>query len=231
MNERIVGPHHHHYARSMRKCATAVASVLLVAVTAGCAEVHSVRAVERSEQDVVDSALRPLLRELGYFGNPKPACAVPVFVDDVRTNFLKLTPGMPASACGGLGLHVTAETIRTLPPQELRAILAHELAHLQLGHVTTMERRALIQTRNMVTISLATPAFTAEQEMQADRFAASLLTAVSGSSGKSDCHGVRDLIDRVRRERRAWSTWEDLHPIGNGRGEHARRLCDLNTGS
>jgi hypothetical protein len=205
---------------------TRIASALVLAVTlsAGCASVHRFRASEPGEQETVDRALRPLLLKLGYLGNPKPTCDVPTFVDDASTKFVMLVPGTPGSACRSLGLHVSAELLRSLSPRELTAVLAHELAHFHLGHATTLERRAKIDMRNGLVLVISRATFSLEQEAEADRFAGALLTG-SDLSGEASCRGVPDLLDRVAQEPGGWSKWVDRHPLGNGRRERARELC------
>lgn len=231
MNTPIIGVLDRHRGWTTRRARIVAAVLLTVATTTGCAEVHRLRAIQTNEWDAVSSAIGPLMLRLGYFGNPKPKCSISTTVNDVRANFLMLVPGT-AEEC--LRLHVTTGAITALPARELRAILAHELAHVHLGHQPTWHTRADIAVgtelglRWGMRFSRAT--FNADQEAAADRFAGLLLMTVGDLPITNDCQALSELLARVAEDPDGWRKWTDRHPVGNGRGEHARRVCEGVTG-
>ena len=68
----------------------------------------------------------------------------------------------------------------TLPRAELRAVFAHSLAHLQLGHSAMTGRRVSTRTgRGSSATFDQRHLYTAEEETEADRYAARLLNTVA----------------------------------------------------
>jgi hypothetical protein len=113
-----------------------------------------------------------------------------------------------------------------LPRPEVRALVAHGLAHVELGHRTTTGRR--IPTR--LGRYGAMPGeqqrlYTVEEEAAADRYAARLLNSVSLEPGGADCLALGAALERAAVERERWSEWTEMHPIGPTRAATARGYC------
>src|SRR5712692_5041023 len=121
------------------------ASVLLLGLlwlfAAGCATSAPQRATPREatveERRTLAGLLVPLLVTSGIWSGPADGCAAALAV-------------LPSQAINlGVGLHpqckfvlvVTEAALKSLPPEELQAALAHELGHVQLGHFAARRER------------------------------------------------------------------------------------------
>src|SRR2546426_4169623 len=123
------------------------ASVLLLGLlwlfAAGCATSAPQRATPREasaeERRTIAGLLVPLLVTAGIWSGPADGCAAALAV--LPSQAINLGVG-PHPQCK-FALVVTEAALKTLPPEELQAALAHELGHVQLGHFTARrERRA-----------------------------------------------------------------------------------------
>ena len=91
------------------------------------------------ERETISRLLVPLLITSGIWTGPGDGCAVALGI--LSGNAINLAVGPNAKCKFSLG--ITEEALRVLPPDELRAGLAHEIGHVQLGHFTARkERRA-----------------------------------------------------------------------------------------
>ena len=86
-------------------------------------------------------ALSPLLIALGYPVEHTPTgirlrgdCTIALGIVPSGTINAAIGPGW-ADPCVRFGLFVTKGALQTLPPGEMMALLAHELAHVHLGHL------------------------------------------------------------------------------------------------
>src|SRR5712691_4303119 len=123
------------------------ASVLLLGLlwrfAAGCATSAPQRATPREataeERRTIAGLLVPLLMTAGIWSGPADGCAAALGVLPVQAINLGVGPHPQCK----FALVVTEAALKTLPPEELQAALAHELGHVQLGHFAARrERRA-----------------------------------------------------------------------------------------
>lgn len=187
---------------------------LLAAVAlAACGGAYNFRPIQLEESATLTVAGDPLFRHVGL-----GRCTKAVTLNDVPARTLEVRPPPAPEFC--LGFSVTSATL-TLPVEELRALIAHGLAHLELGHATTTpvgSGSARARARGYVQARAHTPA----EETEADRQAARLLTA---AAGRSACAGLGTMLERVAAEGERWSDWTEQHPLAPARAAAARRLC------
>ena len=147
------------------------------ALTSGCATIHGYpvresRGVEtRRVGEILDPLLAalelPSLREISR-SNCKIGFAV------VRTDKVNVWSARgTTSPCLHFSLFVT-EGALDAPPDELTAMIAHELGHLMLQHTPQFERETAKSTETWRAIQV--------QELEADRFAVALLKQLPESS-------------------------------------------------
>jgi Zn-dependent protease with chaperone function len=186
---------------------------LLAVLLAACGGGYKIRPITLEESAALQIAADPLFREVGL-----GQCTMAVTLNDVPARTLEVLPAPASQFC--LGFTVTSGTL-SLPPEELRALVAHGLAHLLLEHARTSSTgggasraraRGYTQART----------FTAEEETSADRRAARLLTTAAGDQA---CAGLASVLERAVTERERWSDWTDQHPLTPARATAARGLC------
>jgi Zn-dependent protease with chaperone function len=123
------------------------ASLLLIGVLlgSGCASTlpppprPTIRDATSEEREAIERLLVPLLITSGIWTGRADGCAAALGI--LPSTAINLSVG-PNSKCKFL-LVITEEAYKVLPPDELRAALAHEIGHVQLGHFTARkERRA-----------------------------------------------------------------------------------------
>jgi Zn-dependent protease with chaperone function len=128
-----------------RAAALALGTFSLLA--AGCATTApeptpprpKVRDATLEERETISRVLVPLLITSGIWTGPADDCAAALGI--LSGNAINLAVGPNAKCKFSLG--ITEEALRVLPPDELRAGLAHEIGHVQLGHFAARkERRA-----------------------------------------------------------------------------------------
>ncbi len=120
-------------------------SVLLIGLgwllAAGCATSAPTRAPSRpateEERRTLASLLVPLLVTSGMWNGPTDGCAAAIAI--LPSPAINLGVG-PHPQCK-FALVVTETALKTLPPEELQAALAHELGHVQLGHFASRRER------------------------------------------------------------------------------------------
>ena len=116
---------------------------LLWLCAAGCATSTLQRATSRQateeERRALAGLLVPLLVTASLWSGPADGCAAALAI--LPSPAINLGVG-PHPQCK-FALVVTETALKTLPPGELQAALAHELGHVQLGHFAARrERRA-----------------------------------------------------------------------------------------
>jgi Zn-dependent protease with chaperone function len=116
---------------------------LLWLFAAGCATTAPPRAAPRAPSDeerrALASLLVPLLVTSGIWSGPADGCAAALGIRPVEVINVGVAPHPQCK----FALVITEAALKTLPPEELQAALAHELGHVQLGHFTARrERRA-----------------------------------------------------------------------------------------
>jgi len=194
-------------------------AVLLPAVVlAACAETYKIRPIRLDESAILSDAFTPLLSHLGYLRRPQ-RCTFGVTLNDVQSRQLEVLPPLGPEHC--LGFAVSSGAL-TLPREELRALLAHGIAHLSLGHQSA--------TRIGATGSRARArgygqgrAYSAEEEREADREGAALL--VAAVPGRTACLALGQVLDRIATETGRWSEWTEQHPLAPARAAAARTFC------
>jgi Zn-dependent protease with chaperone function len=98
-----------------------------------------VRDATPEERATIARLLVPLLITSGMWTSPADGCAAALGI--ISSNAINLSTGPNAQCKFSLG--ITEEALRVLPSDELRAGLAHEIGHVQLGHFAARkERRA-----------------------------------------------------------------------------------------
>ena len=193
--------------------------VILVALGA-CAETYKLRPIREDELATLGAATRPLMTHLAYAG-PQARCKTPVSMNDIQARYVTIVPPVAAEHCMLVAL---TTGVLSLPPAELRAVFAHSLAHLQLGHQAKTGRR--VSTRIGRDSSLQfrqAHIYTVEEEAEADRYAAQLLSTVA--PGGSGCLALAEALDRMTAEGDRWSEWTEQHPMTPTRASAARGFC------
>jgi Zn-dependent protease with chaperone function len=125
------------------RSASIVALGLLALLGTGCASVVTQRPQLRDatgeERASVARLLVPLLITADMWKGPAAGCTAALGILPVEAINLGVGPN---SKCT-FSLVITEEALKVLPPDELRAALAHELGHVKLGHFAARrERRA-----------------------------------------------------------------------------------------
>jgi Zn-dependent protease with chaperone function len=186
---------------------------LLAVLVTACGGGYKIRPITLEESAALQAAADPLTRRAGL-----GRCRMAVTVNDVPSRTLEVLPPPTAEFC--LAFTVTSATL-ALPPAELRALVAHGLAHLELGHSSTAaassgssraRARGYTQARH----------YTAEEETSADRQAARLLIDAGGTPA---CAGLAAVLERAVAEGERWSDWTDQHPLTPARAAAARGEC------
>jgi len=231
-----------------------VVSVLLLLLS-GCglaarpdasSALPAARPARDDEKLAVGRAISPLLDTLDSSGEQAPAvveprgdCTVALAIFTSRTINAAIWLGR-VEPCVRFGLAVTEGALQTLPPGELMALLAHELAHVRLGHVSApgAPRHAplgpLSARDSMSGPALAfadtteIPAgprrrFSPADEAEADRLAARVLFRLGQ---RSACLELATLLDRLAGPGQARDTWLSTHPPLAWRASQARAECD-----
>jgi Zn-dependent protease with chaperone function len=152
----------------VRRAAALFIPLALLSACASTSPVH-VRPATPDETRGVQQALVPLLGAL----EPPLAVDCPIGLGIVPAREINagVALAQTKSGCQSLALVVTEGTLRRLTLEMLRAILAHELGHVRLGHLQARrERGATPAVLRPFTVS-----FDRAQEADADRFAVGLL--------------------------------------------------------
>ena len=146
---------------------------------AGCASAKppDLRGATPQEQAKVDEILTPLVQASGIC-RPKEPCAVGLAIEARQRIHVAAGP----AAQKKFVLRITTGALRSLQPYELRAALAHELGHVQLGHFESREVRRQAERPSETAVSGAgdkilrtNRASDREEEFAADSYAVALL--------------------------------------------------------
>jgi hypothetical protein len=175
----------------------------------------------------ISAALAPLLRTTGVWRGPADGCAVGLGVLPKRGINLGVAPHPTCL----FSLLVTEGALARLPPEELRAALAHELGHVELEHAVARRARRQ-QERNAGPMLSREPAALAkfraydrDEERAADRYAVDLLNRLPDDGTR--CHALAGLLRRLDRESRrsASYNWLSTHPSPTARLEAIKEIC------
>ena len=202
---------------------------VVCAVLAGCASTKRVepQGFSMEERAKVDAVLVPLISASGICGG-QSRCPIGLGVRPIPRIEIAVGPNPP----NVFGLTITAGALRSLAPAELQAALAHELGHVELGHLASREARR--QAERSVAASpkgdaeaalRRNRAYDREEEYAADRYAVALLDRLTAKPGRG-CPEVLLLLERLDLEQLSpgWSNWLSTHPTP------AARLQALETG-
>ena len=96
------------------------------------------RALTPAERDSLSQTLEPLLMAAGLWRGPADGCAADFGVLEGDLVGVTLTPHAPCR----VRLILTEGTMARLDRATLRALLAHEIAHMQLSHPDARQARA-----------------------------------------------------------------------------------------
>ena len=120
-----------------RVLALGVMSCALTACAAG-PDSSKPRDLTAAERDSLSQVLEPLLTAAGLWRGPVDGCAAAFGVVQGEPIGAEVTPHAPCR----VKLVLTEGTLTRLDRATLRVVLAHELAHLQLGHEDARQERA-----------------------------------------------------------------------------------------
>jgi hypothetical protein len=130
---------------------------LLLWAAAGCAaSLPSAKArdLTPAERDSLSGILEPLLTSAGLWRGPADGCAAVFGVLEGDTIGVALMPHAPCR----VRLVLTQATLTHLDRTTLRALLAHEIAHMQLGHPEARQARADAQKQTQKEVKSASRA-------------------------------------------------------------------------
>ncbi len=117
---------------------------VMLVILGGCATASApakARDLTPAERDSLAQVLEPLLIEAGLWQSSVGGCAALYSLLDADTVGVFVTPHAPCRVKAVLTEGALARTDRA----SLRALLAHELAHMQLGHPEARQARAEAQ--------------------------------------------------------------------------------------
>jgi len=167
-------------------------------------------------------AVRPLLEELD-FGIPKGPgdCRVGLVILASTAINAGAGPGSAKTPCTLFTLGVSDGALKRLSVDMLRAMLAHELGHVRLGHFETRRAHGEIHT-------VFTRAFERAQEVEADRFAVALLRKLEPRYPGS-CIALVYVLALLTEQPAGPNRWLATHPSPERRADTARAGCDGST--
>ena len=192
--------------------------LLAATILAACAETYKLRPIRPEERVVLGQALMPLLSHLDLLPRSQ-RCTFGVSLNDVPSRRLEVLPPRESEQC--LRFSMTSGVL-TLPPEELRALLAHGMAHLYLGH-QSVARIGTTGSRARARGYEQGRTYSPEEEREADREAAKLLAAAV--PGQTACLALGQVLERAESEAGRWGEWTEQHPLTRGRAGAARELC------
>ena len=212
----------------LKRCVALFAAIL---TAAGCATTTSslrlpTRPASEAELRLLGEAIRPLLEELGYPPPRRPEdCRVGIAILVSPTINAGVGRGS-TKPCYVFSLGVTDGAVRRLSVGMLRAILAHELGHVQLGHLDTKKQWAGAPA----VFQPVTRAFDRAQEEEADRFAVDLLRKIDARAPGS-CLALVHLFALLAEQPRHTAAWLSTHPSPERRAETALAGCQRSVSS
>jgi hypothetical protein len=213
--------------------ALCLAGAAVGGLLAGCASAPPARPAvkprEATDDDrfKISAALAPLLRTSGMWRGPEDGCAVAFGVLPLKNINLGVAP----HATCRFSLLATEGALARLPPEEMRAALAHELGHVELEHFGARRARRDAQREAGAMLSRAPGeiaklrAYERDEERAADRYAVELLNRLPGDGTR--CRALVALLRRLYRESRRpeYQNWLSTHPSPGARLEAVREVC------
>ena len=203
--------------------------LIACAVLAACASAKpQLRGPTEAERAQIDQALGPLVAASAMCqGHDR----CPIGVGVIQLRRIDLAVGsLPPNL---FGLTITAGALKSLQPSELQAALAHELGHVQLGHIDSRAERRQVESPAAAKGSgggeealLRNRAYDREEEFAADRYAVELLDKLPGGPGRG-CTDMLLLLELLDLEMTvpAWSSWLSTHPTPAARLQAIQKVC------
>ena len=145
-----------------------------MATLAGCATASGPgkpRDLTPAERDSLSQILEPLLTAAGLWRGPADGCAAAFGVVEGEPIVILVTPHAPCR----VKLVLTQGALTKLDRETLRVVLAHDLAHMQLGHPEARQQREEERKKTEKQVGTATGAA---------KKAASFIPGVGGLVGK-----------------------------------------------
>jgi Zn-dependent protease with chaperone function len=195
---------------------------LLALVLAGaCAPAQRlpIRAPTGAEIRALEQAVKPLLEALETGWPARRDCPIGLVIIELPAINAGARLG-DAGRCPTFTLGVTEGMLRRLPLDMLRAVLAHELGHVQLGHLDARRQGG----PTPAIFRLLTSAFDRRQEAEADQFAVDLLRRLEPRQPGACVAFVYVLA--LLAEQPSGTGWLSTHPSPDGRAEAALAGCN-----
>ncbi len=150
-----------------------VLGAALAVLTACAAAPESVkpRDLTPAERDSLSQTLEPILTAAGLWRGPADGCAAAFGVVEGEPIVILVTPHAPCR----VKLVLTQGALTKLDRETLRVVLAHDLAHMQLGHPEARQQREEERKKTEKQVGTATGAA---------KKAASFIPGVGGLVGK-----------------------------------------------
>jgi Zn-dependent protease with chaperone function len=183
--------------------------VLIAGLAAACATTTASRPTQRArdsteaEARLVSAALSPLLAVLDDATVFRPGCKIPLGIwptPRINASVARSTSG----DCPSFALVVTEGALTRLPVPMLRAILAHEIGHVALGHSGSKSQA---------------------KETEADEFAVKLLKRLDGRYPEA-CVQLVYVFSVLAESPSLASAWLSDHPSPDRRAEAALAGCN-----
>ncbi len=197
------------------------ACVVALALLSACASARRfpTRVPTEAEIRVLEQAVKPLLEELDPATRPaRRDC--PIGLAIIQSPAINAAAQLgDAGQCPAFRLGVTEGMLRRLSPAMLRAILAHELGHMQLGHLEARRERGATSA----IFRPFTTAFDRRQEAEADQFAVDLLRRLEGHQPGA-CIALVYVLSLLAEQ--PLGGWLSGHPSPDGRAEVALAGCN-----
>jgi Zn-dependent protease with chaperone function len=202
----------------MRRRAAWVVPLVLLSACAS-ARRFPARAPTEAEIRVLEQAVKPLLEELDPVTRPaRRDCPIGLVIIQLPAINAATQLG-DAGRCPAFTLGVTEGMLRRLSPDMLRAVLAHELGHMQLGHLEARRERGATPA----IFRPLTAAFDRRLEAEADRFAVDLLRRVEPRQPGA-CIALVYVLSLLAEQ--PLGGWLSSHPSPDGRTEAALAGCN-----
>ena len=203
----------------------------MCAAVAACAlsKPREPKGFTEEDRGKLDAILVPLVSASGICAGQAP-CPIGLGVRPIGRIEIAVGPNPP----NRFGLTVTAGALRSLQSSELQAALAHELGHVQLGHLASREARRQAEGSAVAAPNGDTAetlrrnrAYDRAEEYAADRYAVELLDSLPGGPGRG-CPEVLLLLERLDLEQLSpgWSNWLSTHPTPAARLQAIQAECD-----
>ncbi len=180
--------------------AAALATLAACASTQGPPKPYELPAPQRAG---VSGAFEPLLTAAKLWRGPDDGCPAAYQVVEADVIGAAVTPHAPCR----VRLVLTQVTVTTLDPATLRALLAHEIAHMQLSHPEARQARADAQKATEKNIKTASSAASKAVELHPWRRRLGVEGDRHGAEGRHHGDGDAGHAATCPRRRRPRTPW------------------------